>query len=56
MLLREPPKNPPAMWPFILGTAAVIGLLSWQSLKGQHEIHARVERDRAARKARGEHW
>jgi hypothetical protein len=56
MRFGAPPPNPPAMWPFVLGTAAFISVLSYFSLKGQREIHARVERDRAARRARGESW
>lgn len=51
----EPPKNPPAMWPFVLGTAAVIGVLSAISLRGQREIHERIEREHAA-EARRQQW
>jgi hypothetical protein len=54
--LGETPPNPPAMWPFVVGLAVVVGGLSFISLRGQHEIHARVERDRAERRRRGEKW
>jgi hypothetical protein len=40
------------MWPFVLGFAAVIGALSWVSLRGQREIHARVARQYAERERR----
>jgi hypothetical protein len=56
MRFGAPPDNPPAMWPFVLGTTALLGVLSYFSLKGQREIHARVERDRAERRRRGESW
>lgn len=51
----DPPMNPPPAWPFVLGVMAIIGGLSYVSLKGQREIHARVERDRRARGGGGMH-
>lgn len=51
MYFRAPPSPNKPMWPFVLGTAVVLGVLSYFSLKGQAEIHARVERDRRARGA-----
>jgi len=44
---KEPFKPRIALWPFALGTAAVVAGLSIYSHKGLHEIHARVARERA---------
>jgi hypothetical protein len=45
--LGSPDDKP--LWPFVIGLAVVVGSLSYVSLKGQAEIHARIEREHRAR-------